>query len=56
MSIELLNIELNKKWFWITMANVTWKEQSRSLFHIEKYNGVWKFQLLWMPNNCWVVE
>ena len=34
---------------------LNWKDQSRSLLHIEKNNSVWKFQFLWLNNQCWCV-
>ena len=57
MKLDLLNIEYEPQgWFWLTIAYLEFGEQSRSLLHIEKNNGVWKFQLLWLRNNCWIIE
>jgi hypothetical protein len=42
-------------WFWITLLNFDWKDQSRSFLHIEKNNSVWKFQFLWLSNDCWFI-
>jgi len=57
MKFDLLNIEYEPKgWFWLTIANFEYSNQSRSLLHIEKNQGMWKFQLLWLANNCWIVK
>lgn len=57
MKFDLLNIEYEPQgWFWITIANIEYGEQSRSLLHIEKNGNMWKFQLLWLANNCWIVK
>jgi len=49
MKFDLLNIEYKLQgWFWLTIANIEWGEQSRSLLHIEKNGNTWKFQLLWL--------
>ena len=53
MKFDLLNIEYEPQgWFWLTIANIEFDEQSRSLLHIERNQGIWKFQLLWLSNNC----
>lgn len=57
MKFDLLNIEYEPQgWFWLTIANIEWGDQCRSLIHIERNQGIWKFQLLWLANNCWIVE
>jgi hypothetical protein len=57
MKFDLLNIEYEPKgWFWLTIASIEWGDQCRSLLHIERNQGMWKFQLLWLANDCWIVE
>jgi len=57
MKFDLLNIEYEpRRWFWITIAEISYSGQNRSLLHIEKNEGLWKFQLLWLANNCWIIE
>lgn len=53
MKFNLLNIEIEiGEWFWITIAEIETANQDRSLLHIERNNGVWKFQFLWLQNDC----
>jgi hypothetical protein len=42
-------------WCLITLLNIEWGDQNRSFLHIEKNNNVWKFQILWLNNNCWCI-
>jgi hypothetical protein len=42
------------KTFWICALSVEWGDQERSLLHIERSGGIWKFQILWTKNGCWV--
>jgi len=57
MKLNLLNIEYEPSgWMWLTIANIEWGDQCRSLLHIEKSGRTWKFQLLWLSNHCWIIE
>ena len=57
LTFDLLNIEYEPQgWFWLTIANFEYGNQSRSLLHIEKNQKMWKFQFLWLANNCWIVK
>ena len=57
MTFDLLKIEYRPQgWFWLTIANIEWGDQSRSLLHIERNQEMWIFQLLWLSNNCWIIK
>ena len=56
MTLQFLNIDYSaKNRFSITIAYIEYKNYSRSLLHIEKCESIWKFQLLWLSDFCWVV-
>jgi hypothetical protein len=57
MQLDLLSIEYEPKaWFWLSVVNVEYGGQDRSLLYIEKNGNVWKFQLLWLTNYCWIIK
>ena len=57
MQLDLLSIEYEPQaWFWLSVVNVEYGGQDRSLLYIEKNGNVWKFQLLWLTNNCWIIK
>jgi len=57
MQLDLLSIEYEPKaWFWLSVVNVEYGGQDRSLLYIEKNGNVWKFQLLWLTNYCWIIN
>ena len=57
MQLDLLSIEYEAKaWFWMSVVNVEYGGQDRSLLYIEKNGNVWKFQLLWLTNYCWIIK
>jgi hypothetical protein len=57
MKLDLLSIEYEPQaWFWLSIVNVEYGDQDRSLLYIEKNGNVWKFQLLWLTNYCWIIN
>jgi hypothetical protein len=57
MKLDLLSIEYEPQaWFWLSVVNVEYGDQDRSLLYIEKNGNVWKFQLLWLTNYCWIIK
>jgi hypothetical protein len=57
MQLDLLSIEYEAKaWFWMSVVNFEYGYQDRSLLYIEKNGNVWKFQLLWLTNYCWIIK
>lgn len=42
-------------WFWISFCSFEWGDQVRSLLHIERGGGIWRLQILFFPNGCWVI-
>jgi hypothetical protein len=57
MKLDLLSIEYEPQaWFWLSIVNVEYGYQDRSLLYIEKNGNVWKFQLLWLTNYCWIIK
>jgi hypothetical protein len=56
MRFNLFELNLwNEDAFWVTFFEIEWKDQDRSFLHIERNNGVWKFQFLWLKNKCWCI-
>lgn len=55
MEIKLLEIRLAPRESWITLFNFEIGDQDRSFLHVEKSEGVWKFQLFWLNNKCWTI-
>lgn len=56
MRLNMFELNLwNEGAFWITLFEIEWADQDRSLLHIERNQGCWKFQLLWLKNKCWVI-
>lgn len=57
MAFKLLEVDYCKgAWFWITILSIEFGDQCRSLLHVENQNSVWKLQILWINNNCWLLE
>ena len=57
ISFSVLEISHQPKYhFWVTILNFEIGDQQRSFTHIEKSQGVWKFQLLWLNNRCWILK
>ena len=58
MNFEALEINIQPELgqWWITILNFETANEygGRSLLHIERNNGVWKIQALWLNNNCWI--
>lgn len=52
---ELFSFRVSSEWCWLTILNFQFKNQCRSLFHIEYEGGTWKFQFLFLPNHCFTL-
>lgn len=56
MSFQLVIADTywSKSQSYFTLFAFDVNDSCRSLLHIERDMGLWKFQLLWLSNKCWL--
>lgn len=47
MKIHLIDVDVEiGHWFWVSILNIQIGDQDRSMLHIERNGGAWKFEFL----------